>query len=124
MIVDEQQNTSIFNEHFASNNTVTRTVEVDLPNPAAAQKRQDELLGMPSGKYDAMTNSCASHVGDILRAGGRADATTKTTDVIRWLKKNGRGQKKMGMILCEKHGATIIALVSDELFQSIFEGKE
>ncbi len=46
------------------------SVNVPLPNAQAAQMRQGALLGQSVGTYERNTNSCATHVLDILRAGG------------------------------------------------------
>ena len=44
--------------------------KVDLPNAKAAQEYQRKMLGQRTGPYDKMTNSCITHVAEVLRQGG------------------------------------------------------
>lgn len=53
-----------------SGDTVARQVEVELPDAAAAQKYQRSVEEKPGGIYNERTNSCMTHVGNVLRAGG------------------------------------------------------
>lgn len=55
-----------------SGTPVARRVQVELPDAAAAQKYQRSVEEKPGGIYDEKTNSCMTHVGNVLRAGGVA----------------------------------------------------
>ena len=72
---DAQNNTTVINEkeyNSMAGTPVARTVEVELPDAAAAQKYQRSVVDKPGGIYDEKTNSCMTHVGNVLRAGGVA----------------------------------------------------
>ena len=64
-----------------------QTLKLSLPNAYNARLFQDLNLGMSLGPYSAKTNSCITHVGDVLRAGGITDVPRTTLDTIRFLKK-------------------------------------
>lgn len=70
---DEVGNTKVIDEkkyQLMSSDPVARQVEIDLPDAAAAQKYQRSVEEKPGGIYDEKTNSCMTHVGNVLRAGG------------------------------------------------------
>jgi hypothetical protein len=46
------------------------SVPVPIPNAQTAQGLQESLNRQPVGQYNKNTNSCVTHVLDILRAGG------------------------------------------------------
>jgi len=71
---------------------VENTVIVAVPDAHAAQRKQRELIDKNGGTYDKSTNSCVTHVGDVLRAGGKTDVPGTTRDTVRWLMKNGKRQ--------------------------------
>lgn len=48
----------------------TNSVTVLLPNARAAMQRQNSLFGQNTGVYNSRTNSCVTHVCDILSTGG------------------------------------------------------
>lgn len=66
--------------------TFQETLQFLLPDAKAAQAYQQNALGKAAGTYDLRTNSCVTHCGDVLRAGGVADVPTDTMGIIRWLK--------------------------------------
>lgn len=70
-----------------SPNEFAQLLKLSLPNPSNARLFQDLNLGMSLGPYSAKTNSCITHVGDVLRAGGITDVPRTTLDTIRFLKK-------------------------------------
>jgi RHS repeat-associated protein len=51
-------------------NEVRNQFHLDLPDSELAQKLQKDLIGTDTGLYDVHTNSCFTHVCDVLRAGG------------------------------------------------------
>jgi hypothetical protein len=63
---------------------VVRQVTVNLPDAAAAMNYQRAVLGQATGVYNASTNSCVTHCGDVLRAGG-LDVPSTTREIVRWL---------------------------------------
>lgn len=64
---------------------VVRQVSIPLPDPAAALRYQRSVLGTDTGRYVLKTNSCVTHCGDVLRAGG-VEAVPKTTlGLMKWL---------------------------------------
>lgn len=65
-----------------------RALTVQLPDAAGAIRYQQSVLGQSTGVYDVATNSCVTHCGDVLRAGG-LDAPGTTREIIRWLNSLG-----------------------------------
>jgi hypothetical protein len=49
---------------------IIRSAEIPLPDAAAALRYQQGVMETPMGIYNAMTNSCVTHRGNVLRAGG------------------------------------------------------
>ncbi|MGG1949381.1 RHS repeat-associated core domain-containing protein [Trinickia sp. NRRL B-1857] len=90
LITDDNNNTIITGRELAPESTVENTVLVDLPDAEAAKQAQAQRLGHDGGVYDKNTNSCVTHVGDILRAGGAPDVPNTTRETIKWLIKNGQ----------------------------------
>lgn len=67
---------------------VSRSVVVELNDAAAASARQRELLKIRNlGEYDKITNSCVSHVCDILGAGGKTVPPATSSAQIKYLLK-------------------------------------
>ena len=53
-----------------SSRTPDKIVRVQLPDAAKAIEHQKSMLGKPLGPYDLKSNSCVTHVADVLRQGG------------------------------------------------------
>jgi hypothetical protein len=66
---------------------VLRSIEVPLPDAEAALGYQRGVLNTPTGLYNRSLNSCVTHCGDVLRAGGVEGVPERTLDIIRWLKR-------------------------------------
>ena len=64
---------------------VLQAVQVSLPNAASALERQTNMIDTATGLYDRWSNSCVTHVGDVIRAGG-VEVPQRTLDILRWLK--------------------------------------
>ena len=64
---------------------VVRSLTVSLPDAAAAMRYQQSVLGQATGAYNLATNSCVTHCGDVLRAGG-LEAPTTTRTIMGWLR--------------------------------------
>ena len=60
---------------------IIRQGEVALPNAKSAQAYQQGVLGANGGPYNAATNSCVTHVANVLNAGG-LDLPTATRAAI------------------------------------------
>jgi len=70
-----------------------RTYEIPLPNAEAALEYQQSILGTSAGEFELLSNSCLTHCGDVLSAGGISLPTsynhvTSSTDVLNWLRVN------------------------------------
>ena len=65
-----------------------RTLTVGLPDAAAAMRFQQSVIGQSTGLYNAATNSCVTHCGDVLRAGGLNMPGT-TREIIKWFNNFG-----------------------------------
>ncbi|MER7759226.1 polymorphic toxin-type HINT domain-containing protein [Streptomyces sp. NPDC097619] len=57
-----------------------------LPNAKAARDFQKDVIGTQGAKYDFVTNSCMTHVCDVLRAGGVTDLPNSGTRTVVWAK--------------------------------------
>jgi hypothetical protein len=64
----------------------TNSVTVPLPNANAALGYQRGVLGTATGPYNLGTNSCVTHCGDVLRAGGVSGVPTTTRALIPWFR--------------------------------------
>jgi len=64
----------------------TRVIEVALPDARAALEYQRSVLGTATGEYNLATNSCVTHCGDVLSAGGVSSVPSDTRGIIRWLR--------------------------------------
>jgi hypothetical protein len=64
----------------------TTTLSFRLPNAAAARALQAARIGTEQGRYDFLTNSCLTHVCDVLRAGGVTDLPDTGTRMVHWAK--------------------------------------
>ena len=72
---EDTNGTTIVDEkayRLMDNTPVAREVEIPLPDAASAQKYQRQVEETDCGTYDEATNSCLTHVGNVLRAGGVA----------------------------------------------------
>jgi hypothetical protein len=69
-ITDDDENTKILIPGFDLILYPSRSVRFNLPSAQAALIYQNAILNLPSGKYDPLTNSCMTHVCDVLRHGG------------------------------------------------------
>lgn len=67
-------------------NDVVRSITVELPDAQAAIRFQRSMLGEPAGLYNRSLNSCVTHCGDVLRAGGMLGVPERSIDVVRWLR--------------------------------------
>ncbi len=47
-----------------------KTIELSLPNASDAMKYQKSILGTELGAYSEATNSCVTHVINVINAGG------------------------------------------------------
>jgi hypothetical protein len=65
---------------------VVRSVRIVLPDAPAALRYQWSVLGTRTGIYNKFTNSCLTHCGDVLRAGGVQGIPRGTTSLLRWLR--------------------------------------
>ena len=65
---------------------MTRALEVALPDARAALAYQRSVLGTATGEYNLATNSCLTHCGDVLRAGGVSGVPSDTRGIMRWLR--------------------------------------
>lgn len=70
----------------ANPGAVKGSYDIALPDAAGALRHQRAALGQPGGTYDVIRNSCVTHCGDVLRAGGVEGAPTTTLDIVRWLR--------------------------------------
>jgi hypothetical protein len=63
-----------------------RSLTVSLPDAAAAMRYQQSVVGQATGVYNAATNSCVTHCGDVLRAGGARSTEhhKKDRNVAAW----------------------------------------
>jgi hypothetical protein len=78
--------TSIVNAADISAGDVVRSGTLDLPNATAAMERQSDLIGAGNiGPYDAVLNSCVSHVSYILSAGGIETPAAQGSAQLRFL---------------------------------------
>jgi hypothetical protein len=62
-----------------------KAAEVPLADARAAMEYQKSVLGTATGRYDAYANSCVTHCGDVLRAGGLTDIPNTTNSIRRYL---------------------------------------
>ncbi|MEM7021012.1 MAG: SpvB/TcaC N-terminal domain-containing protein [Pseudomonadota bacterium] len=62
-----------------------KEMNVSIPNAPGAVEFQKAVVGTNTGTYNLLSNSCATHVCDVLRAGG-VDAPEGGIDVLRFLK--------------------------------------
>jgi hypothetical protein len=58
-----------------------------LPNADAARSFQASRIGTEQGRYDFLTNSCLTHVCDVLRAGGVTDIPETGTRMAVWARR-------------------------------------
>ncbi|MFJ4616743.1 polymorphic toxin-type HINT domain-containing protein [Streptomyces sp. NPDC088812] len=65
----------------------TMTFSFRLPNAGAARAFQAKKIGTGQGKYDFLTNSCLTHVCDVLREGGVTDLPDTGVRMAAWAKR-------------------------------------
>jgi RHS repeat-associated protein len=65
---------------------VLQSVKIPLPDASAAMEYQEGVIETATGLYNRSSNSCVTHVGDVLREGGVEGVPERTIDIIRWLK--------------------------------------
>ena len=63
-----------------------RSVSIELPNPQAAMEYQQSMINKPTGRYNPDCNSCLTHLGDVLRAGGVNNVPNTSRSINRWLR--------------------------------------
>jgi RHS repeat-associated protein len=68
----------------------SRVVRFELPSAQRALIYQRRVMGQPGGPYDPVTNSCMTHVCDVLRHGG-LPVPTSFVGQARWGKKLFQG---------------------------------
>jgi RHS repeat-associated protein len=66
----------------------TSSHSIPLPNAIAAKAFQQTSLG-PAGPYNFQTNSCVTHVGSVLRAGGVQNVGVTGTQVMNYFRSVG-----------------------------------
>ncbi len=59
-------------EKMLQHQPVLHTERIELKDADAAQAYQRSVIGKPDGAYDVKTNSCQTHVANVLRAGGES----------------------------------------------------
>jgi RHS repeat-associated protein len=69
----------------ATGEEATNVFELALPNASKAMQYQRSVIGEPLGPYDFATNSCVTHCGDVLRAGG-LEVPKTTMGMLRWMR--------------------------------------
>lgn len=62
---------------------------IPLSNATGAREFQKSLINSELGKYDPITNSCLSHVFDVLEAGGEPVQNRHPLSYAKFYKKNG-----------------------------------
>ncbi|AKJ28503.1 RHS repeat-associated core domain-containing protein [Caldimonas brevitalea] len=63
-IVDERR------RRVMDEDSIVHSAEIPLPDADSAHKYQRSQIGKDTGTYDVHTNSCLTHVANVLRAGG------------------------------------------------------
>ncbi|WP_066962872.1 RHS repeat-associated core domain-containing protein [Microbulbifer sp. Q7] len=81
--------------HLASSGPI-HEVTIPLPDAKTAIEHQKNLINEPLGKYQAIENSCLSHVCDILDAGGGPKYSKSRIGYGKFFKKNGFGRLDAG----------------------------
>ncbi len=59
-------------EKMLRSQPLLHTEHIPLQDADAAQAYQRSVIGKPDGAYDVKTNSCQTHVANVLRAGGES----------------------------------------------------
>jgi len=67
VVFDNGERTAISSNNGAEGSSMGT---VALPNSAGAQTYQRKMMGHYTGKYDRKSNSCVTHVAEVLRQGG------------------------------------------------------
>ncbi|MCV9933722.1 RHS repeat-associated core domain-containing protein [Flavobacterium sp. LS1R47] len=69
---------------------LVQTSTINLADADAAMKYQKESVKISDlGKYDAINNSCLSHVTDVLENGGEAPVSKTRLGYAKFLRRNG-----------------------------------
>ncbi len=87
---DDKSSTTIRRSNKAFEGEVpVAVVEIPIPNAEAARNLQKQLINENLGEYDAINNSCVSHVCDILEAGGHKKINRHELSYAKFYKRNG-----------------------------------
>ncbi|MBK7706080.1 MAG: RHS repeat-associated core domain-containing protein [Acidobacteria bacterium] len=65
----------------------TAPIMIPLEDAVAAQRFQQESIRQPARPYSLETNSCFTHVGDVLRSGGVSGVGSRSQEVFDYLKR-------------------------------------
>jgi len=65
---------------------------IKLEDAEAAQTLQKNMINEQLGEYDAIENSCVSHVIDIINAGNSTQISKSKLGYARFMRKNGFAQ--------------------------------
>ncbi|SER01244.1 RHS repeat-associated core domain-containing protein [Streptomyces sp. yr375] len=65
----------------------TSTFSFRLPNSGAARAFQAQKIGTGQGRYDFLTNSCLTHVCDVLQKGGVTDLPDTGVRIAAWARR-------------------------------------
>ena len=73
---------------FSGKTPITEVI-IPIKDPAAARSLQKDLVNTELGPYDPITNSCLSHVFDVLEAGGEPIQNRHPLTYGKFFKKHG-----------------------------------
>jgi uncharacterized protein RhaS with RHS repeats len=76
---------------YAEGKTPVHETIINLPDANAAMQYQKNMINMELGQYDALNNSCLSHVCDVVEAGGGSPVSRSRLGYGKFLKKQGFG---------------------------------
>jgi RHS repeat-associated protein len=62
-----------------------QSVQIGLPNAVNAINYQLSVIGTPTGLYNPQLNSCVTHCGAVISAGGVEGVPATTTGIAAWL---------------------------------------
>ena len=86
---DHSQTTIVRAGSFNSQREAVNEATIELPNAILAIDFQKSLINQDLGKYDAINNSCLSHVCDVLENGGASSINKHPISYAKFLKKKG-----------------------------------
>jgi hypothetical protein len=87
--VIKNQNRTTIAKTSSDGSPLVHQATVDLPDADAAMDYQQKQLGKDLGSYDDKTNSCVTHVAEVLNAGGEAMPTVGQRAQDRYLRGKG-----------------------------------